>query len=255
MTNEETIHQALNGFQIETPSWGYADTGTRFGKFMQDGAAITIEDKLADAGQVHHVTGCCPQVAVHVLWDFNAETTPETVGDLATKHGVKIGSINPNLFQNQSYKLGSLTNPDLHIRDQAIAHCVDSIQLGQKLESRAVTLWLADGTNYPGQDNIRTRKEWLEGALAEIHQKLRPDQVLLIEYKPFEPAFYHTDIADWGMALHYARHAGDKAKVLVDTGHHYASQNIEQIVAWLLDERMLGGFHFNDRRYADDATV
>ncbi|MGY8687942.1 MAG: sugar isomerase, partial [Verrucomicrobiales bacterium] len=166
MTNEETIHQALNGFQIETPSWGYADTGTRFGKFMQDGAAITIEDKLADAGQVHHVTGCCPQVAVHVLWDFNAETTPETVGDLATKHGVKIGSINPNLFQNQSYKLGSLTNPDLHIRDQAIAHCVDSIQLGQKLESRAVTLWLADGTNYPGQDNIRTRKEWLEGALA-----------------------------------------------------------------------------------------
>ena len=252
MRYEEIVHQALNGFQIETPSWGFADTGTRFGKFTQEAAAIDIADKLADAGQVHRVTGCCPQVAVHVLWDFDAQTTPQAVGELAAKHGVKIGSINPNLFQEQCYKFGSLTNPDPAIRDQAIAHCVDSVQLGQKLESRVVTLWLADGTNYPGQDNIRTRKSRLEGALSEIHQTLSQDQVLLVEYKPFEPAFYHTDIADWGMALNYARKAGDQAKVLVDTGHHYASQNIEQIVAWLLDEGMLGGFHFNDRRYADD---
>ncbi len=252
MTIEDRIHQALNDFQIETPSWGYADTGTRFGKFTQDGAAISIEDKLADASQVHQFTGCCPQVAVHVLWDFNAEIRSKDVGQMASAHGVKIGSINPNLFQDQRYKLGSLTHPDIEVRKQAIAHCVDSVQLGQTLDSRAVTLWLADGTNYPGQDNIRTRKRRLEGALAEIYQSLNDDQVLLVEYKPFEPAFYHTDIADWGMAWSYARKAGEQAKVLVDTGHHYAAQNIEQIVAWLLDEKMIGGFHFNDRRYADD---
>lgn len=246
------IHEVLNHFEIETPSWGYADTGTRFGKFYQDGAAITIEDKLADAGQVHQFTGCCPQVAVHVLWDFNDENGPETVGKLATHYGVRIGSINPNLFQDQCYKLGSLTHSDAAIRDQAIAHCIDSVQLGKALESRVVTLWLADGTNYPGQDNIRFRKGRLEGALTAIHDELNSNQVLLVEYKPFEPAFYQTDIADWGMALNYARKAGGQAKVLVDTGHHYASQNIEQIVAWLLDEDMLGGFHFNDRRYADD---
>ncbi|MDB4808554.1 L-rhamnose isomerase [Verrucomicrobiales bacterium] len=252
MNTEDRIHQALNDFQIETPSWGYADTGTRFGKFTQDGAAITIQDKLADAGQVHQLTGCCPQVAVHVLWDFNAETSPEDVGQMASTHNVRIGSINPNLFQDQCYKLGSLTHPDIEVRKQAIAHCVDSVQLGQTLDSRVATLWLADGTNYPGQDNIRARKQRLESALAEIHEQLSQDQILLVEYKPFEPAFYHTDIADWGMAWSYARKAGEQAKVLVDTGHHYAAQNIEQIVAWLLDEKMLGGFHFNDRRYADD---
>lgn len=252
MNNEDRIHQALDTFQIETPSWGYADTGTRFGKFTQDGAAITIEDKLADAGQVHAFTGCCPQVAVHVLWDFNAETSPEDVRRMACDHGVRIGSINPNLFQDQCYKLGSLTHPDADVRKQALAHCVDSVQLGQTLASGVITLWLADGTNYPGQDNMRTRKKRLEEALSEIHQSLSTDQVLLVEYKPFEPAFYHTDIADWGMAWSHARRAGEQAKVLVDTGHHYAAQNIEQIVAWLLDEEMLGGFHFNDRRYADD---
>ncbi len=252
MNTKDRIHQALNDFQIETPSWGYADTGTRFGKFTQDGAAITIQDKLADAGQVHQLTGCCPQVAVHVLWDFNAETSPEDVGQMASTHNIKIGSINPNLFQDQCYKLGSLSHPDIEVRKQAIAHCIDSVQLGQTLDSRAVTLWLADGTNYPGQDNIRARKQRVESALAEIHEQLSQDQLLLVEYKPFEPAFYHTDIADWGMAWSYARKAGEQAKVLVDTGHHYAAQNIEQIVAWLLDEKMLGGFHFNDRRYADD---
>lgn len=253
MQNEEArIHQALDAFTIETPSWGYADTGTRFGKFLQDGAAITIADKLADAGQVHRFTGCCPQVAVHVLWDFDDLSDASVVADLAARHGVKIGSINPNLFQDQVYKQGSLTHPEAGVRQQAIQHCVESVRLGQALQSRAVTLWLADGTNYPGQDNIRSRKRRLEEALATIHHALTETQVLLVEYKPFEPAFYHTDIADWGMALHHARKAGPQAKVLVDTGHHYAAQNIEQLVAWLLDEDMLGGFHFNDRRYADD---
>ncbi|MEZ5326054.1 MAG: L-rhamnose isomerase [Verrucomicrobiales bacterium] len=252
MTNEDKVHQALNGFQIETPSWGYADTGTRFGKFLQDAAAITIEDKLSDASQVNQFTGCCPRVAVHVLWDFSKDASAIEVRKMAAAHQLEIGSINPNLFQGQCYKLGSLTHSDAEIREQAIAHCVESVQLAAALDSRVITLWLADGTNYPGQDNIRKRKRRLHDALGEIHSELADDQIMLVEYKPFEPAFYHTDIADWGMALNYARKAGDKAKVLVDTGHHYAAQNIEQIVAWLLDESMLGGFHFNDRRYADD---
>lgn len=252
MTSEDKVTRALDGFEMETPSWGYADTGTRFGKFFQDAAAISIGDKLADAGQVHRYTGCCPRVAVHVLWDFSDDTSPPEVGKLASAENLAVGSINPNLFQDQSYKLGSLTHPDTEIRERAISHCLDSIRLAKDLDSGVITLWLADGTNYPGQDAIRRRKRRLEEALSKIHAHLSGDQMLLVEYKPFEPAFYHTDIADWGMALTLARKSGDKAKVLVDTGHHYAAQNIEQVVAWLLDEEMLGGFHFNDRRYADD---
>lgn len=246
------IHEALDRFEIELPSWGFADTGTRFGKFLQDGAAIDLADKLADAGEVHKLTGCCPKVAVHVLWDFEEGDDPAEVATLAARHGVKIGSINPNLFQDQDYRLGSLCNPAAEIRARACRHIEDSIKLGQCLESEIVTLWLADGTNYPGQGSIRARKQVLEKALEEFHGKLSEEQTFLIEYKPFEPAFYHTDIADWGMSYIYAKKMGPQAKVLVDTGHHYQGQNIEQIVAWLLDEDMLGGFHFNDRRYADD---
>ena len=243
---------ALEGFKIEIPSWGFADTGTRFGKFFQDGAAIDLNDKLADAGHVHRLTGCCPTVAVHVLWDFEPSISPKSVVKLAASHGVKIGSINPNLFQDQCYKWGSLTNSDAAIRERAVQHCVDSIALGKSVGSSSFSLWLADGINYPGQENLRARKARLEAALRACHKTLGPGQTLLIEYKPFEPAFYATDIADWGMAYVLAKKAGPKAKVLVDTGHHYAGQNIEQIVAFLLSEDMLGGFHFNDRRYADD---
>lgn len=243
---------ALNGFEIETPSWGYADTGTRFGKFLQDAAAIDLNDKLADAGQVHRLTGCCPSVAVHVLWDFPPGLAPAEVAAKAAAEGVRIGSINPNLFQDQAYKWGSFGHSDAAVRQQALQHCYDSIEIGKALQSPSVSLWFADGTNYPGQASIRERKRHFEGALEACHGALAPEQMLLVEYKPFEPAFYATDIADWGMAYLFAKKAGPQAKVLVDTGHHYASQNIEQIVAWLLDEGMLGGFHFNDRRYADD---
>lgn len=246
------VEAALNGFCIELPSWGFADTGTRFGKFFQTGAAIDIYDKVKDAGEVHRLTGCCPEMAVHVLWDFGGEVSAKQVLAAASKAGIKIGAINPNVFQDQDYKLGSISNPDPAIREKALEHLLYSIRLGQETESRLVSLWFADGTNYPGQDSIRGRKRHFESALEECHQALGKDQILLVEYKPFEPAFYHTDIADWGMALLLARKAGPKAKVLVDTGHHYSAQNIEQIVAWLLDEGMLGGFHFNDRRYADD---
>ena len=253
ISSQETLAFAvLDDLSIELPSWGFADTGTRFGKFAQAAAAIDFNDKLADAAQVNDLTGCCPQLAVHVLWDFPAGQQPSEVKSLATRHGLQIGSINPNLFQDQQYKYGSLCSPDAAVRGQAMSHCIDSIKLGQALGSRVVTLWLADGSNYPGQDNIRARKHRLQECLHELHQHLSSEQIFLLEYKPFEPAFYHTDIADWGMSLSLARAMGSQARVLVDTGHHYQSQNIEQIVAWLLDEEMLGGFHFNDRRYADD---
>jgi L-rhamnose isomerase / sugar isomerase len=244
--------EALESFVIETPSWGFADTGTRFGKFFQDAAAIDLGDKLADAGHVHRMTGCCPTVAVHVLWDFKPDEDPKAVARLARKHGVKIGSINPNLFQDQCYKWGSFGHNDPAVRARALQHCIDSAEIGKAVGSEYLSLWFADGTNYPGQGSIRARKQTFEASLQALHRKLGPRQTMLVEYKPFEPAFYATDIADWGMALLLAKKAGPRAKVLVDTGHHYNAQNIEQIVAWLLDEDMLGGFHFNDRRYADD---
>ena len=248
----ENVIKALDGLEIEIPSWGFADTGTRFGKYLQDAAAIDMNDKLSDAGQVNRYAGNCPQVAVHVLWDFDGKTPPSEVVGLAGKHAVRIGSINPNLFQDQCYKYGSFGNPDPAVRERAVQHVVDSIKLGREVKSEVVTLWFADGTNYPGQDSMRDRKRRFENCLKACHDKLGDEQTLLVEYKPFEPAFYHTDIADWGMSYVLSRKAGPQAKVLVDTGHHYLSQNIEQIVAFLLDEEMLGGFHFNDRRYADD---
>jgi L-rhamnose isomerase/sugar isomerase len=243
---------ALDTFQIETPSWGFADTGTRFGKFLQDAAAIDIGDKLADAGQVHRYTGCCPTVATHVLWDFKPGQAPAEVEKLASKHGVRLGAVNPNVFQDQQYKFGSVCNRDPGARSDALKHLLDSVELAKQLQSKLISLWFADGSNYPGQANIRWRKQAMIGALREMHERMSEDQTMLVEYKPFEPAFYHTDLADWGMAYLVAKSAGPKAKVLVDTGHHYQSQNIEQIVAWLLEDEMLGGFHFNDRRYADD---
>src|ERR1039458_1860412 len=256
MTNSaqtERIHKALDTFVIELPSWGFANTGTRFGKFIQASAATTTEEKLADAGQVHHFTGCCPSVATHVLWDFpeGLKSTPAVMAS-AAKAGVRLGAINPNVFQDQIYKNGSLGNPDPKIRQAALDHILESVEIGKQTGSRDVSLWFGDGSSYPGTQSIRHRKQWFTEGLKQTHAHLSPQQHMLVEYKPFEPYFYHTDLADWGMSLLLSRHAGPQAKVLVDTGHHYQAQNIEQIVAWLLSEDMLGGFHFNDRRYADD---
>jgi L-rhamnose isomerase/sugar isomerase len=249
----ERALRALDEFQIEIPSWGFANTGTRFGKFIQPAAASTIDEKFADAAQVHHLTGATPTMALHVLWDLpNGLGDIQKVQSLEKQYGIRSGSINPNLFQDQQYKFGSLCNPSPEIRAHALAHLVHSIEIAAQLNTRDISLWLPDGSNYPGTQSMRRRIVWLEAALQQAHAHLSPSQRLLVEYKPFEPAFYHTDIADWGMALHLAQSAGPRAKVLVDTGHHYASQNIEQIVAWLLHTGMLGGFHFNDRRYADD---
>jgi L-rhamnose isomerase/sugar isomerase len=250
---EERIWQALSSFEIEIPSWGFANTGTRFGKFLQDAAATTLEEKFSDAGCVHRYTGCCPSIALHVLWDFpEGRESVGAVRDLSAAHGVRAGSINPNVFQDQQYKHGSLGNPDPAVRQAALDHLLDSVDIAIRTGSRDVSLWFADGSNYPGTQNMRHRRRWFEQGLREVHGRLVQGQRMLVEYKPFEPAFYHTDIADWGMALLLAKAAGSSARVLVDTGHHYQAQNIEQIVAWLLEEDMLGGFHFNDRRYADD---
>jgi len=248
--DQERVLQLLDEFKIETPSWGFADTGTRFGKFLQSAAASTIDEKLADAGTVHRYTGCCPTVAVHVLWDFSVGI--DATAQVAKKHGVKIGAINPNLFQDQMYKFGSVCNGDETARRHASRHVSESIAIAKAVGSDTISLWFADGTNYPGQDDLTSRKQRMHAALRSWHNAMSPNIKMLVEYKPFEPAFYHTDIADWGMAYVFAKDAGPNAKVLVDTGHHLPGANIEHIVSFLLDEDMLGGFHFNDRKYADD---
>jgi L-rhamnose isomerase/sugar isomerase len=249
----DSILKKLDEFRIELPSWGFANTGTRFGKFIQPGAAVTLEEKLSDAQQVNVVTGCCPTLAVHVLWDFpNGIRDVQSVKRAAEHYQIGIGAINPNTFQDQIYKHGSLGSPESAARQAALDHLVESVEIGKLTGSRDVSLWFADGSSYPGTANIRQRRQWFIDGLQRMHGAMSSTQRMLVEYKPFEPAFYHTDIADWGMALLLARHAGPRAKVLVDTGHHYQAQNIEQVVAWLLAEDMLGGFHFNDRRYADD---
>ncbi len=251
--DRERVFAALDAFRIEVPSWGFANTGTRFGKFAQAAAATTAEEKFADAGEVNRLTGAAPTIALHVLWDVpNGVKDVGGIRALEARYGVRAGSINPNLFQDQMFKHGSLANPDPEIRECAVQYLLDSVEIGKELGSRDVSIWDSDGSNYPGTQSMRRRIAWTEEALGRTHAALGEGQRMLVEYKPFEPAFYHTDIADWGMALLLARKAGPKAKVLVDTGHHYLGQNIEQIVAWLLHEGALGGFHFNDRKYADD---
>ena len=250
---EGSVWQALDRFKIELPSWGFANTGTRFGKFMQAAAATNLAEKFSDAGMVNQLTGACPTVALHALWDLpNGLKDVSQVKELSGKCGVAAGSINPNFFQGQEYKFGALGNPDPAIRQQALDHLLDCVAIADKLSSRDIAPWLPDGSSYPGTQSMRHRIDWFEQAFKKTHAALKPAQRLLIEYKPFEPYFYHTDVADWGMALLLAKAAGPQALVLVDTGHHYQTQNIEQIVAWLLRAGMLGGVHFNDRRYADD---
>jgi L-rhamnose isomerase/sugar isomerase len=255
MTNKsvDAALAVLDKLKIELPSWGFANTGTRFGKFIQPAAATTLEEKFSDAAQVHAVTGACPTLALHVQWDIpDGLQGVSTVANLSRKFGILAGSINPNIFQDQEYKYGSVGNPDPGIRRRALDHILECVKIADALGTRDVSPWFADGSNYPGTQNIRQRIGYFEEGLKKIHSTLKPGQRLLVEYKPFEPAFYHTDIADWGMAFLLAKQAGPQAFVLVDTGHHYQAQNIEQIVAWLLHHQMIGGFHFNDRRYADD---
>jgi len=246
----ESVKSALKAQRVETPSWCYGDSGTRFQVFHFPGAARDIWEKLQDAAQVHRHTGICPSVAIHIPWD-RVEDYGELV-EYAEGLGLEIGAVNPNLFQEQEYKLGSLCHPDPAVRAKAVAHILECIDIAEEVGSDIVSLWLADGTNYPGQDNFRRRKHRLEACLAQVYEALPSGMRLLIEYKFFEPAFYHTDIADWGMAYALARNLGPQAQVLIDLGHHPLGTNIEHIVAFLIDEGKLGGFHFNSKKYADD---
>lgn len=244
------VKDRLKRQKIETPSWGYGDSGTRFQVFHQPGAARNIFEKLEDAAHVHKMTGITPSVALHIPWD-KVDDYGEIV-QYAQGLGLTIGAINPNLFQEPEYKLGSLCHSDPAVRGQAIEHVLECIEIMNTTGSKVLSLWLADGTNYPGQDDFRKRKKRLEEALKEVYRALADGQRLLVEYKFFEPAFYHTDIADWGMATLLAMKLGPKAQTLVDLGHHPLGTNIEQIVAYLIDEGKLGGFHFNSKKYADD---
>lgn len=245
------IIDAIKRQRIETPSWGYADSGTRFKVFHQPGAARNVFEKLQDAACVHRFTGVADSMAIHVLWDFVDAKTDDVVS-AAQRLGIRLGAVNPTLFERDEYKLGSLGNPRSVVREQALAHCLDSVEIMREIGSDRLSLWFADGTNYPGQDDLIGRKHRMAEGLKEIHDCLDDDMEMLLEYKFFEPAFYSTDVPDWGTAYILAKGCGPKAKVLVDLGHHPQGTNIEQIVALLTDEAMLGGFHFNSRKYADD---
>ncbi len=249
----DAVFSRLDALEIETPSWGYGNSGTRFHVYPWPGAARTVWERIDDAALVHELTGCCPSVALHIPWDTVDDWS--ALGDYTRGRGIRIGAINPNLFGDDSYRLGSLANPDAAVRRHALEHCLECIEIARQLGSTIVSLWLADGTNYPGQDDLRGRHARLLAGLEELYAALSPDQQLLVEYKFFEPAFYSTDLPDWGTAALVCRRLGPQAQVLVDTGHHPQGTNIEQIVALLVAEGLLGGFHFNNRKYADDDLI
>ncbi len=251
--DDAAILGRLRQLEVETPSWGYGNSGTRFHVYPWPGAARTVEERISDAALVHRLTGCCPNVALHIPWD--AVDDYPGLRRYAESEGIRIGAINPNLFGDDEYRLGSLCHPDARVRARAVHHCRECVEIAVEVGSTIVSLWLADGTNYPGQDDLRDRHARLVSGLEEIYALL-PDGIrLLVEYKFFEPAFYSTDLPDWGTAALLCRRLGPQAQVLVDTGHHPQGTNIEQIVAVLLADGLLGGFHFNNRKYADDDLI
>jgi L-rhamnose isomerase/sugar isomerase len=253
LTNQETIEEAVAALVVETPSWGYGDSGTRFGTFSQPGRPRDVFERIDDAAEVHRLTGTAGAVLLHFPWDQVGDF--DRLGAHIREHGLEIGAVNPNLFQDQDYALGSVSNPDPRVRRKATDHLLECVQIATELGAPAQSLWFADGTNYAGQDNFRIRRERMLSALTEVYAALPAEQELLLEYKFFEPAFYATEIADWGSSLLLCQALGEKASVLVDMGHHAQGTNVEQIVAILQGEGRLGGFHFNNRRYADDDLI
>lgn len=249
----EAVKSKLKAFTIETPSWGYADQGTRFKTFKQVGVPRNTFEKFEDAAQVHKFTGICPSVAIHIPWDKVDDYAQ--LKKIASDLGVSIGAINPNLFQDDEYIFGSVTNSSDAIRRKSTDHLLECVEIARTVGSKDISLWFADGTNYPGQADIRQRVKWMHESLKEMYNAMDADMRMLIEYKFYEPAFYHTDLADWGMAFNMANKLGKQAQVLVDTGHHAQGVNIEHIVAYLLGEQKLGGFHFNSRKYGDDDLI
>jgi L-rhamnose isomerase/sugar isomerase len=244
------VKRALAAQRIETPSWAFGNSGTRFKVFAQAGVPRTPEEKIADAATVHKYTGVAPSVALHIPWDKVDDYA--ALSAYASALGVSLGAINTNVFQDDDYKLGSVTNPDPAIRRKATDHLLEAVDIMDQTGSRDLKLWFADGINYPGQDDLRNRQDRLAAALRETYDRLGDDQRLLLEYKLFEPAFYATDVPDWGTSYAHCIELGDKAVVCIDTGHHAPGTNIEFIVAFLLRQGKLGAFDFNSRFYADD---
>jgi L-rhamnose isomerase / sugar isomerase len=253
MTTFDAVSSDLEALAIEVPSWAYGNSGTRFKVFGSPGTPRTVEEKIADAATVHRFTGLAPSVALHIPWDM-----VDDFGKLkayAEDQGVALGTINSNTFQDDDYKLGSLTHTDKRIRRKAVDHNLACLEVMNETGSRDLKVWLADGTNYPGQGDIRARQDWLAEGLATIYAQLGDDQRLVLEYKFFEPAFYHTDVPDWGTSYVHVAALGDKAYVCLDTGHHAPKTNIEFIVAQLLRLGKLGSFDFNSSFYADDDLI
>jgi L-rhamnose isomerase/sugar isomerase len=249
----DLIAQRLAALTIETPSWGYGDSGTRFATFQQPGRPRDVFERIDDAAEVHRLTGTAGAVALHFPWD-EVEDYDKLRAHIAGA-GLTVGAVNPNLFQDPDYKLGSITHPSETVRSKALAHLKECVEIATALGSTAQSLWFADGTNYAGQDDLRARRRRLTEALGELYAILPEAQELLVEYKFFEPAFYATDFADWGSSLLVCQKLGERAKVLVDLGHHAQGTNVEHITAILADEGRLGGFHFNNRKYADDDLI
>jgi L-rhamnose isomerase / sugar isomerase len=247
------VEERLRAQRVETPSWGYGDTGTRFAVFPRKGVPRDPFEKMADAAQVHGLTGVCPSVAIHIPWD-----RVDDYGELkrhAQSLGLRIGAVNPNLFQEPEYKLGSVCHPNEAVRRKATDHLLECVDVARETGSDVLSLWFADGTNYAGQDSFTERRHRMIESLGEVYAAMPENMRMLIEYKPYEPAFYHTDLADWGAALTVCERLGERAEVLIDLGHHAKEVNIEYVVALLLDEGRLGGFHFNNRKYGDDDLI
>ncbi|MFE1291421.1 L-rhamnose isomerase [Streptomyces sp. NPDC058751] len=250
MTEFAAVKAALKTQAVETPSWAYGNSGTRFKVFAQPGVPRSPWEKLDDAARVHEFTGAAPTVALHIPWDRVDDYA--ALAKYAEERGLRLGAVNSNTFQDDDYRLGSVCHPDAAVRRKAVDHLLACVDIMDATGSRDLKLWFADGTNYPGQDDLRERQDRLAEALAQVYERLGGDQRMLLEYKFFEPAFYATDVPDWGTAYAHCLKLGPKAQVVVDTGHHAPGTNIEFIVATLLREDRLGGFDFNSRFYADD---
>lgn len=253
MTTFDSIADQLAQQAIELPSWAFGNSGTRFKVFGTPGTPRTIQEKLTDAAQVNTLTGLAPKVALHIPWDKVDDYA--ALREFAGELGVELGTVNSNTFQDDEYKFGSLTHTDAAVRRKAIDHHFDCIDVMHATGSSDLKIWLADGTNYPGQGDIRGRQERLADSLQQIYARLGDDQRLVLEYKFFEPAFYHTDVPDWGTSYAHVTALGEKAMVCLDTGHHAPGTNIEFIVAQLLRLGKLGSFDFNSRFYADDDLI
>ena len=250
MALQPAIADALSRFQVAIPSWGFSPMGTRFATFLLGDEAKDVYGRIDCAAKVHEATGITPGLALHFPWDRTDDL--RALGRYIRDRGLRAEAINPNTFQDPIYRLGSVAHPDPAVRAKALEHLLWCVQAQKELEAPYLSLWFADGTNYPGQGDFRRRHEAVVEVLTPVHAALAPGHVMLVEYKPFEPAFYHTDIADWGTALLICQRLGDQAKVIVDLGHHFQGQNVEFTVALLQQAGRLGGFHLNNRKYADD---